>query len=126
MDNDKYALWELNQRTSALKTNTKVRTIQADLSSWEALNLLPVEVGLLNCNLALHYFVESLPYIVKTTNPLIVNIMILDGSKLAQEQTLHENEQVKYHYHVIKRNPSRIRIKLPFRNELAEETIVMP
>ena len=126
MDNDKYALWELNQRTSVLKTNTKVRTIQADLSSWEALNLLPVEVGLLNCNLALHYFVDALPYIVKTTNPLIVNIMILDGSKLGQEQTLYENEQVKYHYHVVKKNPSRIRIKLPFRNELAEETIVMP
>lgn len=27
VDNDKYALWELNQRTSALKTKLRVKTV---------------------------------------------------------------------------------------------------
>ena len=126
VDSDKYALWELNQRTSSLKSNTKVRTIHANLASWESLNLLPTNVDFLNCNLALHYFVDSLTYIVKTTNPLIINLVILDGSKLDKEQTIMEDGHVKYHYHVLKNDPTRIKIKLPFRDKLAEETIVNP
>lgn len=126
VDSDKYALWELNQRTSALKTNTKVRTIQANLASWESLNLLPENVDLLNCNLALHYFIDSLSYIVKTTNPMIINFVILDGSKLGQEQTIMENKRVKYHYHVLKTNPNQIKIKLPFKEKLSKETILRP
>lgn len=126
VDSDKYALWELNQRTSALKSNLKVRTIQTNLASWEALNLLPACVDLLNINLALHYFLESFVYIVKSTNPTYVNLLILDGSKLLKEQSLTENKTVKYYYSVSKTDPSRIKVKLPFRDELTEETIVYP
>ena len=103
-----------------------MRTIQTNLASWEALNLLPACVDLLNINLALHYFLESFAYIVKSTNPTYVNLLILDGSKLLKEQSLTENKTVKYYYSVSKTDPSRIKVKLPFRDELTEETIVYP
>jgi len=108
VDSDKYALWELNQRSSALKTQLRVKTIEADLADWKSVNMLPEHIHLLNCNLALHYFIDTLPYIIQHSKPLIVNFVILDGSKLANSNTIYENNVIKYHYHKKEDNPAQI------------------
>lgn len=63
---------------------------------------LPNNIDVLNCNIALHYFIDTFPLIVKKTNPKFINLLIIDGSKLKESETLYEDSNVKYHYNKIK------------------------
>jgi len=68
-----------------------------------------------------------LPAIIDQTNPEFINLVIVDGSKLKDSETLYENNKVKYHYNKkVNSDKPMIQVKLPFQQELNEEYIIYP
>ena len=66
------------------------------------------------------------PYIVKTTTPLIINLLILDGSLLKDEESYFENGKEKYHYYKKEGTTDQLMIRLPFKSDFSQETILYP